>query len=136
MSASTQDAQVCAEPGRSHVNARRTRLLDGRAVDAGSLASRRSEPSSSNDDGGLGDCDSESSSDPDECSSEDEQGRSSTSKHSQWDNIDDCRVERHDHPIVHYIVVVERSCKNISIPNWKENRSELTSQRLEVPELW
>jgi hypothetical protein len=81
-----------AEPGRGHVNARRTRPQDGRAVDAGVLASRRSEPSSSNDDGGLSDCDSESSSDDDECSSEDEQGRSSTSKHSRWDDIDEQRL--------------------------------------------
>jgi len=39
------------------------------------------------------------------------------------------------HPIVHYIVVVERSCKDVPIPNWKESGSEFASQRLEVLEL-
>lgn len=58
------------------------------AVDAGPLASR-SEPSSSNDDGGLRDGDSESSSHDDECSREGEQGRSSASKHSRWSDLDE-----------------------------------------------
>jgi len=46
----------------------------------------------------------------------------------------DCRVERHDHPIVHYIMVVECACEDRSVPNWKKNMSELTSQRFEVLE--
>jgi hypothetical protein len=33
------------------------------------------------------------------------------------------------HPIVHYIVIVERACEDRSIPNWKKNMSELASQR-------
>ena len=36
--------------------------------------------------------DSKSSSDDDGCSSGDEQGRSSTSKHSRWDDIDEQRL--------------------------------------------
>jgi hypothetical protein len=71
------------EAGRDHVDATRTRPQEGRAVDAGALASRRSKPSIS---------DSESSSDDDECSSEGEQGRSSTSKHSRWPDLDEQRL--------------------------------------------
>jgi hypothetical protein len=81
-----------AEAGRDHVDATRTRPKEGRAVDAGALASRRSKPSISDDDGGLSDSDSESSSDDDECSSEGEQGRSSTSKHSRWSDLDEQRL--------------------------------------------
>ena len=40
------------------------------------------------------------------------------------------------HPIVHYIVVTERSCKNCSVPNWKEDISELASQMFQALELW
>jgi hypothetical protein len=71
-----------AEVGRIHKNTRRTRPQDGRAVDAGALESR-SEPSSSDDDGGLSNSDPESSSDDNGCSSGDEQGYSSTSKYSR-----------------------------------------------------
>jgi hypothetical protein len=46
----------------------------------------------------------------------------------------DCHVERHDHPIVHYIMVVECACKERSIHNWKKNTSEIASQRFEVLE--
>ncbi len=80
-----------AEVGHIHRNTTRTRPQDGRAADAGALASG-SEPSSSDDDGGLSDSDLESSSDDDECSSGDEQGCSSTSKHSRWDDIDKQRL--------------------------------------------
>jgi hypothetical protein len=80
-----------AEVGRIHRNKTRTRPQDGRAVDAGVLASR-SESSSIDDDGGLSDSDPKSSSDDDGCSSRDEQGRSSTSKHSRWDDIDEQRL--------------------------------------------
>jgi hypothetical protein len=80
------------EAGRDHVDATRIRPQEGRAVDAGTLASRRSKPSISDDDGGLSDSDSESSSDDDECSSEGEQGRSSTSKHSRWSDLDEQRL--------------------------------------------
>jgi hypothetical protein len=71
-----------SQPSSGGRNTTRTRPQDGRAVDTGALVSR-SEPSSSNDVGGLSDSDSESSSDDDECSSEGEQGHSSTSKHSR-----------------------------------------------------
>jgi hypothetical protein len=74
------------EVGLIHINTTSTRPQDGRAVDAGAFASR-SEPSSSDDGGGLSD--PESSSDDDERSSGDEQGRSSTSKHSRWDGTDE-----------------------------------------------
>jgi hypothetical protein len=80
-----------AEIGRIYGNTVLTRSQVGRAVDTEALASR-SEPSSSNDDSGLSDSDSESSSDDDGCSSGDEQGRSSTSKHSRWDDIDEQRL--------------------------------------------
>ena len=80
-----------AEAGRDHVDATRTGPRLGRAVDARALASRRSEPSSSNDDG-LSDSDSESSSDGDGCSAEDEQGRSSTRKNVPWEDLDEQRL--------------------------------------------
>ncbi|KAH6714491.1 hypothetical protein BKA61DRAFT_673810 [Leptodontidium sp. MPI-SDFR-AT-0119] len=79
------------EVGRIHGNTTRTRPQDGRAVDAGALASR-SEPSISDDDGRLSDSDPESSSDDDGCSSGDEQGRLNTSKHSRWNPIDEQRL--------------------------------------------
>jgi len=74
---------TAAEVGRNHVDATRTRPQDGRAVDAGALASRRSEVSNSDDDGGFSDGDPESSSDNDGSLSEAEQGRSTTSKQSR-----------------------------------------------------
>jgi hypothetical protein len=80
-----------AEGGHIHRSTTRTRPQDGRAVDAGALASR-SKPSSSDDDGGLSDSDPGSSSDDNRCSSKDEQGRSSTSKHSRWSPIDEQRL--------------------------------------------
>jgi hypothetical protein len=70
----------------------RTRPQEGRAVGAGALVSQGSEPSSSDDDGGLSDSDPDSSSDDDGCSSEHEQGRSSTSKHSRWSDLDEQRL--------------------------------------------
>jgi hypothetical protein len=47
-----------------------------------------------------------------------------------------CTVERLDHPIVHYIVVAECSCKYCPVPDWKEDISELASQPFEVLEPW
>jgi hypothetical protein len=64
----------------------------GKAVDAEALASRRSEPPSSDDDGGLSDSGPESSSDDNGCLSDDEQGCSSTSKHSRWTDLDGQRL--------------------------------------------
>jgi len=83
---------TAAEAGRNHVDATRTRPQDGSAVDAGALASRRSEFSNSDDDGGLSDSDPESSSDDDGCLSEAEQGRSTTSKQSRWSDLDEQRL--------------------------------------------
>ena len=57
---------------------------EGRAVDAGAFASRRSEPSSSGSESCLSDSDSESGSDDD--------GRSSTRKHRQWPDLDEQRL--------------------------------------------
>jgi hypothetical protein len=63
---------TAAEAGRIRSDATRTRPQEVRAVDAGALILRRSKPSISDDDGGLSDSDSESSSGDDGCSSEDE----------------------------------------------------------------
>ncbi|KAI9769831.1 MAG: hypothetical protein M1840_003825 [Geoglossum simile] len=81
-----------AEAGRNHVDATHTRPQNGRAVDARALASRRSEPLSSDDDGGLSDSDPESSSGDDGCLSEAEQGHSSMSKRSRWSDLDEQRL--------------------------------------------
>jgi hypothetical protein len=83
LSSSGTNISTAAEAGRDHVDTTHTRPQHGRVVDAGALASRKSKPSSSDDDGGLSNSDSESSSDDDGCSSKDEQDRSSTSKQSR-----------------------------------------------------
>jgi hypothetical protein len=83
---------TAAEAGRKHVDATRTRPQDSRAVNAGVLASRRSKPPISDDDSGLSDSNPESSSDDDGCLSDDEQGRSSTSKQSRWSKLDEQRL--------------------------------------------
>jgi hypothetical protein len=83
---------TAAEAGRNYVGVTRTRPQDGSAVDSGALASRRSEFSNSDDDGGLSDSDPESSSDDDGCLSEAEQGRSTTSKQSRWSDLDEQRL--------------------------------------------
>jgi hypothetical protein len=80
------------EAGHNHVDATRTRPRNGRAVDARALASRRSEPPSSDDDGGLSDSDPESSSGEDGCLSEAKLGHSSTSKRSRWSDLDEQRL--------------------------------------------
>ena len=84
---------TAAEAGRIHRDTTRTRPQHGKAVDAGALALQGSEPSSSDDDGGLSDSDSESSSDDDGCSSEAEkQGRSSTRMNIPWSDLDEQRL--------------------------------------------
>ena len=85
---------ITAGVGSDHVDATRTRPKEGRAVDAGALALRGSEPSSSNDDGGLSDSDPELGSDGDRdgCSSEDELGCSGTKMNVPWDPIDEQRL--------------------------------------------
>jgi hypothetical protein len=61
-------------------------------VDTEALASQGSKPSSSDNDGSLSGSDPDPSSDDDGCSSEDEQGRSRTSKHSRWLDLDEQRL--------------------------------------------
>jgi hypothetical protein len=86
-------SSITAEVGRDHVDATRTRPQDGKAVDTGAFTSRRSEPSSSDDDeSGLSDSDPELGSDGDGCSSEDELGRSGTRMNVPWDPIDEQRL--------------------------------------------
>ena len=74
------------------IDATCTRPQKGRAVDAVALASRRSKPSLSDNNSGLSDSDSESSSDNDRCLSEGEHGCSSISKHSQGSDLDEQRL--------------------------------------------
>lgn len=83
---------TAAKAGRDHIDATCTWPQRDRAVDAKALASRRSKPSISNDDGGLSNSNSESSSDDDGCLSEDKQDCLSTSKHSQWSDLDEQRL--------------------------------------------
>lgn len=47
----------------------------------------------------------------------------------------DRHVECIDHPIIHYIMVVECACEDVPISNWKKSGSELASQRFKVLEL-
>jgi hypothetical protein len=63
-------------------------------VHADALASQGSEPSSSDDDGGLSDSDPDLSSDDDGYSSEAEkQGRSSKSRYPPWEPVDEQRLQ-------------------------------------------
>jgi hypothetical protein len=66
------------EAERDYIDATHTRPKEGRAVDTGALVSRGSEPSTSDDDGGLSDSDPDLSSDDDGCSSEGGLGRLGT----------------------------------------------------------
>jgi hypothetical protein len=61
-------------------------------VDAKALTSHGDEPFSSGDDSGLSDSGLSPSSDNDGYSSEDELGRSCTSKHSRWSDLDEQRL--------------------------------------------
>ncbi|KAI9864949.1 MAG: hypothetical protein M1813_002720, partial [Trichoglossum hirsutum] len=65
---------------------------NSRAIDVRALASRRSEPPSSDDDSGLSYNNLESSSDDDGSLSEDKQGHSSMSKYSRWSDLDEQRL--------------------------------------------
>ena len=78
-----------AEAGPDHANATRTRPKEGRAVNARALISRGSEPSSSDDDGGLSESDPDLSSDDDGCSSEGGLGRSGTRVNIPWEALDE-----------------------------------------------
>jgi hypothetical protein len=93
LSSSGTALSTTAETGRGHVDATRPGPQHGRAVDARALASRRCEPSSSNDDGGLSDSDSDVSTDDDGCSSEAEkQGGLSVRMNIPWDPVDEQRL--------------------------------------------
>ncbi len=84
---------TATKAGRDHVDPTRTRPQEGRAVDAGALASRRSKPSISDDDGDLSDSDPDVSSDDNGCSSEAEkQGGSSARMNIPWDPVDEQRL--------------------------------------------
>ena len=80
-----------AGAGRDNVEATHARPQEGRAVNAGALALRRTEQSSSDDDSGLNDIDSESSSDDDARSRKEKQG-SSTRINVPWEPIDEQRL--------------------------------------------
>jgi hypothetical protein len=60
-----------AKAGFMHGNARPVRSWEGRAVDAGGLASQGSEPFNSDEERSLSSSDPDSSSDDDACSSKD-----------------------------------------------------------------
>jgi len=93
LSSSGTTLSTTAEAGRDHVDATRTGPQHGRAVDVRALASRRCEPSSSNDDGGLSDSDPDISSDDDGCSSEAaKQGGLSVRMNIPWDPVDEQRL--------------------------------------------
>jgi hypothetical protein len=49
--------------------------------------------------------------------------------------VADRLVERHNHPIVHYMMVVECAREDVPISNWKDSGSEPANQGLEVLEL-
>ncbi|KAL5316367.1 hypothetical protein ACEPPN_015412 [Leptodophora sp. 'Broadleaf-Isolate-01'] len=93
LSSSGTTLSTTAEAGRDHVDATRTEPQHGRAVDVRALASRRCEPSSSNDDGGLSDSDPDVSSDDDGCSSEAaKQVGLSVRMNIPWDPVDEQRL--------------------------------------------
>ncbi|KAH7393751.1 hypothetical protein BKA64DRAFT_644477 [Cadophora sp. MPI-SDFR-AT-0126] len=80
--------------GNDRVDAARIRPEEGRAADPGALALRGGEPSSSDDDAGLSDSDSElgSDGDSDGRSSEDKLGCSGTRLNVPWDPIAEQRL--------------------------------------------
>ncbi|MCJ1357476.1 MAG: hypothetical protein MMC33_007472 [Icmadophila ericetorum] len=93
LSSSGTALSTTAEAGYDYVNTTRTRPQHSKAVDARALLSRRCEPSSSNDDGGLSDSDPDISSDDDGCSSEAEkQGCLSVRMNIPWDPVDEQRL--------------------------------------------
>jgi hypothetical protein len=92
LSSSGTTVSTAVEASPIHRDATRIRPQHGKAVDAQALASQGSKPSSSDEDGGLSDSDPDPSSDDDGCSSEDEQRRSHTSKHSRWSDLDEQRL--------------------------------------------
>lgn len=84
---------TAAEAGRTHKDATRPRPQHRRAADAQPLASQGGEPSSSNDDSGWSDSDTDVSSDDDGCSSEAEKQRGlSVRMNIPWDPVDEQRL--------------------------------------------
>ncbi|TVY20230.1 hypothetical protein LARI1_G001640 [Lachnellula arida] len=83
-----------SKTGHMHGGAASVRHWHGKVADAGATTSLGSEPSSSDDDSdsSSGDPDPDPSSDEDGCSSEADQGRSSTSKQSRWSGLDEQRL--------------------------------------------
>jgi hypothetical protein len=93
LSSSGAALSTTTEAGRDHVDATRTGPQHGRAVDARALVSRRCEPLSSNDNGGLSDSDPDISNNDDGCSSEAEkQGGLSARMNIPWDPVDEQRL--------------------------------------------
>ncbi|CAM6031711.1 unnamed protein product [Sphagnum compactum] len=83
-------ASATAEASSTH-RATRIQPQHGTAINAEAITSQRSKLFSLDDEGGLSDSDPDPS-DDDGCSSEDEQRRSHTSKHSRWSDLDEQRL--------------------------------------------
>lgn len=84
---------TAAKTGCIHSNVTCTRSQKDRAVHVNALVLQRSEPLSSDDNSGLSDSDPDLSSDDDRCLSEaKKQGRSSKSKYSSWEPVDEQRL--------------------------------------------
>lgn len=79
---------TAAEAGRNHLGATRTRPQHGKAVHAEAFASQGSEPSSSDDVGGLTDSDHEPGSDDYQCLTKGEQVLS-TRINIPWEAVDE-----------------------------------------------
>ncbi|KAH0538364.1 hypothetical protein FGG08_005059 [Glutinoglossum americanum] len=91
-SSSGMTVSTTAETSPIRKNATHIQLQHGKAVDGRAFASRGSEPSSSDNDGGLSDSDPNSSSDDNGYSSEDEQRLPSARKRSPWLTLDEQRL--------------------------------------------
>jgi hypothetical protein len=83
-------ASATAEASPTH-RATRIQPQHGTAINAEAITSQRCKLFSLDDDGGWSDSDPDPS-DDDGCSSEDEQRRSHTSKHSRWSDLDEQRL--------------------------------------------
>jgi hypothetical protein len=82
-------ASTTVEADPTHRDATRIRPQHGSAVDARAPVSRVSEPSSSDDDGGLSNSDPDPISDDNRCSSEEEP---SIRKNIKWEGLDEHRL--------------------------------------------
>ena len=97
LSSSSTTPLTAAETGRTHKDPTQTRPQPGKATHAQALALQGSEPSSSDDDGGLSDSDPDLSSDDDGCSSKDDQGLS-TRVNIPWDPVDELAWRKEGKP--------------------------------------